>query len=334
MLKSVKLSIIMGLKLYLLLKVNQDYYFKVREGKKERVDSFLKHSLSSFSRNFIQQLIESKKVTVNTRVVKRSYSLKKGDKVRVSIPSPPLLTVPAEPIPLDIIWEDDDLLVVNKPSGMVVHPTSYRQKGTLVNALLYHTHSLSKLSGPLRRGIVHRLDKDTSGALVVAKNDLTHIALTAQFKKREVKKVYLALVRGKPSHKEGLINLRIGRSPKSGIKMVREGKLAREALTRYKTLKEWGKWSLIQLHPLTGRTHQIRVHLQSINCFLLGDRLYGGKKRREFPLPLQRAMLHSKSLGFFHPKSGEWMEFEAPLPNDMKAIIKFLENHLATDSHR
>ena len=303
----------------------QDYYFKVKENKKERVDSFLKSSLSSLSRNFIQQLIKSEKVTVNARAVKSSYSLKKGDEVRVSIPSPPSLTVPAEPIPLDIIWEDDDLLVVNKPSGMIVHPTSYRQKGTLVNALLYHTHSLSKLSGPLRWGIVHRLDKDTSGTLVVAKNNLTHIALTTQFKKREVKKVYLALVRGKPSQKEGLINLRIGRSPKSGIKMVREGKLAREAITRYRTLREWGKWSLIQLHPLTGRTHQIRVHLQSINCFLLGDRLYGGRKGREFPILIRRAMLHSKLLGFFHPKRGEWMEFEAPLPADMETIIKFLE---------
>jgi len=290
------------------------------------VDSFLKHSLSSLSRNFIQQLIEGEKITVNAKAVKSSYSLKKGDEVRVVVPPPPLpLTVSAESIPLDIIWEDSNLLVVNKPAGMVVHPASFKQKGTLVNALLHHTHSLSKLSGPLRQGIVHRLDKDTSGTLVVAKNDLTHIALTVQFKKREVKKVYLALVRGKPSQKEGLIDLRIGRSPKCGKKMAREGKLAREALTRYQTLQEWGGWSLIQLRLLTGRTHQIRVHLQSINCFLLGDRLYGGKKGREFPLSLRRAMLHSKLLGFFHPNTGKWMEFEAPIPPDMKAIIKFLE---------
>lgn len=310
--------------------MNKDYYFKVKKDKKERVDSFLKHSLPSFSRGFIQQLIKKGKVTVNAKSVKSSYSLKEEDEVQVSIPPPPFLTVPAQPIPLDILWEDDNLLVVNKSAGIVVHPTSYKQKGTLVNALLYHTHFLSKLGGPLRRGIVHRLDKGTSGALVVAKDDITHMALTVQFKKREVKKIYLALVRGKPSRKEGLIDLRIGRSPKSGRKMVREGKLAREALTCYQMIQKWGEWSLIQLHPLTGRTHQIRVHLQSINCFLLGDRLYGGKMGREFPIPVQRAMLHSKLLGFFHPNTGEWMEFKAPLPSDMEAVIKFLEKTYET----
>ncbi len=312
--------------------MNKDYYFKIKENKKERVDSFLTHSLSSLSRNFIQQLIKSEKVTVNARVVKRSYSLKKGDEVRVAVPPPPPLplTVSAEPIPLDIVWEDNSLLVVNKPAGMVVHPAFFKQKGTLVNALLYHTHSLSTLRGPLRQGIVHRLDRDTSGVLVVAKNDLTHIALAVQFKKREVKKIYLALVRGKPSQEEGLINVRIGRSPKFGKKMAREGKLAREAITRYWTLREWGEWSLMKFRLLTGRTHQIRVHLQSINCFLLGDRLYGGKKGREFSIPVQRAMLHSKLLGFFHPHSGKWMEFEVPIPPDMKAIIKFLEESYET----
>lgn len=298
----------------------------MQDEKKVRLDLFLKEKMPRFSRSFIQSLISKGKVLVNKETTRPAYLVGKGDLIEVNIP-PPAQPIPTpEPISLEILWEDRYLLVVNKPAGMLVHPVSFRQGGTLVNALLAHCDHLSKVGGVLRPGIVHRLDKNTSGVMVIAKDDPTHLALTAQFRKRIVRKTYLALVRGKPSQNEGIIEANIGRSPKAGKKMTIGGRYSREAVTTYRILRQWKNWSLLELHPLTGRTHQIRLHLRFINCFLVGDSLYATRREKDFPYKLTRTMLHAKSLGFFHPRKEEWMEFEAPLPEDMNEAIRCLED--------
>lgn len=298
--------------------------FTVGNGEKERLDLFLKKKFSHLSRSFIQKLITKGKVTVEGRILKSAYFLKGGEKIVVTFPLFLKPLVKAEPISIDVLWEDDFLLVVNKPAGMLTHPTGFGQSGTLVNALLSHCRHLSQIGGELRQGIVHRLDKDTSGLLIVAKDDETHLALISQFKKRIVKKVYIALVRGKPPQAKGNIEAEIGRSYRKGTRMSLRGKNPRKAKTGYQVLKEWGKWSLLKLSPETGRTHQIRLHLHCINCFLIGDSFYGGKKGREFPYKVRRGMLHAQKLSFLHPQRKEWMKFEAPLPQDMKEAINYL----------
>jgi len=304
---------------------NQFFLVVDEKNRGKRLDIFLKENFSNFSRNFIQKLILKGNVTVNEMKEKSSHILKEGDKVKVIIPTEQKISILPERLPVDVVWEDEFILVINKPPMMVVHPNFPEQRGTLVNFLLSHSPNLSQIGGPLRPGIVHRLDKDTSGLMLVAKDDTVHLALSMQFKKREVKKRYLALVRGIPRSPEGVIDVRIGRNPVKGIKMMENGKQARDAVTKYRILKSWDRWSLLELFPLTGRTHQIRVHLRTLNCFLLGDRLYGGKMGKDFPLPVKRAMLHAKFLGFFHPKRKEWMEFEVNLPGDMQEIIDYLE---------
>lgn len=304
---------------------NSCYRFLVKEKEDARIDLFLKRQLPHLSRSFIQKLIQKNKILVNEQTKEQDCLLKKGDRVKINIPSSSRLTITAEPIPLDVLWEDSYLLVVNKPAGMLTHPATFEQRGTLVNALLYHCTHLSKVGGILRQGIVHRLDKDTSGVLVIAKDDYMHLALTAQFRKRVVQKTYLALARGRPVREKGTIEVRIGRSPMGGKKMSREGRLSRNAITRYQVLKQWEEWCLLRVHPLTGRTHQIRLHLQSINCFLVGDSLYGGKRWRDFPCRIERLMLHALTLGFFHPNKQKWMEVKAPLPSDIKEAISCLE---------
>ncbi len=302
----------------------KSFNFTVENGEKERLDIFLKKRFPYLSRSFIQKLIIKGKVTVEGEVSKPAYFLKGGERIMATFPLLLKSSVKGEPIPLDVLWEDDFLLVVNKPAGMLTHPTGFGQSGTLVNALLFHCHHLSHIGGELRQGIVHRLDRDTSGLLVVAKDDETHLALISQFKKRIVKKVYIALVRGRPSQDKGSIEAEIGRSYRKGTRMSLKGKNPRKAKTGYQVLKEWGKWSLLKLSPETGRTHQIRLHLHCINCFLIGDSFYGGKKGREFPYKVRRGMLHAQKLSFLHPQRKEWMEFEAPLPQDMKEAIKIL----------
>jgi 23S rRNA pseudouridine1911/1915/1917 synthase len=302
------------------------YRFEVEEEKKLRLDLFLKNNLPHLSRSFIQGAIQRGKVKVDGKVREKDYSLQRGQIVTLTLFSPVKTEVKPEAIPLEILWEDETLMVVNKPAGMLVHPTVRLTKGTLVNALLHHSPRLSTLGGWERQGIVHRLDKDTSGAMVVAKDDHTHLALVAQFRKRIVKKVYLALVQGNPPQDEGRIATRIERSSGGGIKMSVKGRGGREGVTEYKVLKRWENSSLLKLHPLTGRTHQIRLHLHSINCYLAGDKLYGGKKGRNFPYPAKRTMLHARALGFFHPEKRDWMEFTAPLPRDMEEAMEFLNS--------
>jgi len=302
------------------------YEFIVEE-EGARLDIFLKRHLPQFSRSFIQKLVKRGRVTVNGKILKTAYHVKRGDKVSIVVPSSPKLEIKPKSIPLDILWEDNGILVINKPSGMVVHPVApYIRDDTLVNALLFHCNHLSQLGGILRQGIVHRLDKDTSGVMVAAKDDRTYLSLSMQFRKRLVKKLYLALVKGNPAEAEGRIETSIGRNPSDGRKMSRGGKSSREAITYYKVLRRWERWSLLELRPRTGRTHQIRLHLHSINCFLVGDKIYGGRMARDFPYRTERGMLHARVLGFFHPRRGDWMEFEAPLPEDMKRAIKYLED--------
>ena len=300
------------------------YRFTVEEEKKMRLDLFLREKIPYLSRSFIQRLIEEENVKVNGCSSEKCLLVHKRDKILITIPPVAEPKVKPEPIPVDILWEDENLVVVNKPAGMLSHPTSRGEKNSLVNALLFHCGHLCEMGAPLRQGIVHRLDKDTSGVMVVAKDDYTYLGLSAQFRKRVVKKTYVALVRGIPPREEGIIKGKIGRDPRCGKKMVLEGRSSHQAVTHYQALKKWKNYSLLKLHPLTGRTHQIRLHLHLINCFLMGDEIYGGKKWQDFPCKLKRAMLHAKSLGFFHPKTEEWMEFEAPLPPDMQSVINYL----------
>lgn len=302
------------------------YRFPVEEEKKLRLDLFLKNNLPHLSRSFIQGAIQRGEVKVDGELREKDYSLQRGQIVILTLSSPVKIEVKPEAIPLDILWEDETLMVVNKSPGMLVHPTSRQTKGTLVNALLHHSPRLSTLGGWGRQGIVHRLDKDTSGAVVVAKDDHTHLALASQFRKRIVKKIYLGLAQGNPPQDKGRIATRIERSSHGGIKMSIKGRGGREAVTEYKVLKKWENCSLLELHPLTGRTHQIRLHLHLINCYLAGDTLYGGKKGRNFPYPVKRTMLHARVLGFFHPGKRDWMEFTSPVPRDMKEAMDFLDS--------
>jgi len=295
-----------------------------------RLDAFLAKAIPQLSRSRAQELIEKGLVTLEGKTTKPSLRLKGGERLRVIIPEE-LETLPLEPepLPVDILYEDQDLVVVNKPPGMLVHPAGRIRRGTLVNALLYWCKGLQGIGGTLRPGIVHRLDKGTSGVMVVAKNDLAHQDLLSQFKERKVKKTYLALVHG-PLDGEGEIALPIGYHPKYGLKRIPKGKKAKEAITYWRSLDLVGDFTLVEAKPLTGRTHQIRVHLSSIGHPLVGDKVYARKKwLKRTPEALRtlvetfgRPALHSWKLGFFHPKTGEWTEFTAPLPKDMEELLE------------
>jgi len=275
----------------------------------------------NLSRSQVQKLIENKFVTVNNQPAKPSYKIKFDDRVKVIVPPPKTLTVEAENIPLDIVYEDEDIIVVNKPKGMVVHPAPGNYSGTLVNALLHHTR-LADLGTPLRPGIVHRLDKDTSGLLVAAKNDEAYKSLVRQFKNREVKKTYLALVHGVINNNEGLIEARMGRHPVHREKMaVIENPKSREAITYYKVLKRFKNYTLVEVKIKTGRTHQIRVHMNYIGHPVVGDKTYG-KRKEEFPVSGQ--LLHAGKLGFNHPRTGKYMEFETGVPEEFVKIWRSL----------
>ncbi len=251
---------------------------------------------------------------------KAGYKVKVNDRITITIPSPKISEVTAEDISLDVIYEDSDLIVVNKPRGMVVHPAAGNYSGTLVNALLAHCKDLSGIGGVERPGIVHRLDKETSGLIVAAKNDLAHNALAKQFKSREVKKEYIALVHGLIKEDEGVVEKKIGRHPKDRKKMA-VVKGGRESVSAYNVLERFSNYTLVKVILKTGRTHQIRVHLSSIGHPLVGDRVYGSR-HEDFDLSGQ--MLHAKRLGFIHPRTGKEMLFEAALPKDMEELLRKL----------
>jgi len=295
----------------------------VDEDDGERLDSYLAKELNEVSRTFVQKLIKEGLVQVNEKAVKPSYIVETGDYIRVEFPKPKELEIMPEDIPLDIVFQDEDILIINKPQDMVVHPAPGNYSGTLVNGLLFHIDTLSSINGIIRPGIVHRLDKDTSGLLVVAKNDFAHRFLSEELKQRRMKRNYIALVHGVLKKDEGTIDAPIGRHPKDRKKMAVTSKNSKEAITHYKVLDRYDNYSLLELSLETGRTHQIRVHMAYINCPILGDPVYS-RGKNEFGLDKQ--MLHAYRLGFIHPSTKEYVEFKSDLPPYFKKLIDVLEN--------
>ena len=290
---------------------------------KIRLDSFLVKASKKYSRSYIQKLIDDGKVLVNDRPAKHGYRLKIDDKVTIDVPPPKKFELTAENIPLDIVYEDNDLLLVNKPRGMVTHPAVGNFKGTLVNALLHHIKKLSGIGGVMRPGIVHRLDKDTSGLLLVAKSDIAHQSLSKQLKDRTVKKIYVALVHGVIMQDEGYIQANIGRHPvdRKRMAVIKNPDLkSREALTFFKVIKRFNNFTLVELKLKTGRTHQIRVHMSHIGHPLVGDKTYGGKSQIDDRSV--KMMLNAQTIGFIHPRTNKYMEFSVPMPEDMKELIQ------------
>lgn len=281
-----------------------------------RLDKFVNDKVPDLSRSQAQKLIANGNVTVNHAPAKAGLKLKKGDLVEVITPPPPPSDLLPEQIPLKILYEDDDLLVVDKPPGMTVHPTPGHPSHTLVNALLSHFPSLPETGQPLRPGVVHRLDKDTSGLVIVAKNVVAHMKLASQFKNRSVTKTYIALVKGRLTPDEGIVEAKIGRDPRHRKKMavVERG---REARTEYRVIKYFdSQYTLLEVKPKTGRTHQIRVHFSAIGHPVVGDSTYGGKS----PL-ISRQFLHAAKLGFRLPSTGKYLDIETELPEDLKQVL-------------
>lgn len=288
-----------------------------------RIDKVLADTLADHTRSQIQQWLKEEFVTVNDQIVKANYKTKKGDKILIMIPEPESLELEAENIPLEIVYQDADVLVVNKPQGMVVHPSAGHADGTLVNALLYHVKDLSSINDVVRPGIVHRIDKDTSGLLMVAKNDHAHEALAKQLKDHSSLRKYIALVHGEIPHEKGRIEAPIGRS-KVNRKMQAVHDDGKPAVTHFTVIERFKDFTLIELQLETGRTHQIRVHMQYIGYPIAGDPVYGQKKT----LKGEGQFLHAKLLGFTHPTTGEQMVFEAPLPELFQKTLENLrENH-------
>lgn len=288
---------------------------------KKRLDVYLTEAQAEVSRNFVKKLIEEGRVLVNQHPAKANYRVKCGDHVELKIPEPTPLEVVAEDIPLNIKHEDGHLIVIDKPPGMVVHPAPGHPSGTLVNALLFHCTDLKGIGGVERPGIVHRLDKDTSGLIVVAKTDQALASLQNQFQERTIKKVYLALAQGNLSPSKGVVRSPIARHPKDRKKMAAAtGDEGRQAETAYEVVQHLEGYDLVRLFPKTGRTHQIRVHLASLGHPVLSDPLYGGRSRGRAPT-LDRQALHAHRLELTHPHTREWMKFKSSLPADMAQLI-------------
>ena len=293
----------------------------VADNENLRIDKYISNLYSEYTRNNIQNLIDNGAVTVNLKTVKSNYKVRMGDEITVEIPEPKEHDIKAENIPLDIVYEDSDILVINKPKGMVVHPACGNYEGTLVNALLgYCKDSLSEINGIIRPGIVHRIDKDTSGLLLVAKNNRAHLSLAEQIKEHSAKREYLALVIGEVKE-DGTVNLPIGRCEKDRKKMAVTYKNSKEAVTHYFVKERYEGYTLLECKLETGRTHQIRVHLSHIGKPILGDNVYGPKKQK---IIINGQMLHAHRIEFTHPTSGKAMSFTAPLPKYFLEILEKL----------
>lgn len=291
-----------------------------------RLDLALARKYDDLSRSRVQTLIDEGQVQVNGQKIKANYKLKAGDEVNLQVPAPRPLTVEPEPIPLEVVYEDQDVIVINKPRGLVVHPAVGHWTGTLVNALLWHCKDLSGINGQLRPGIVHRLDRDTSGLLMVAKNDWAHQQLALQIKERSVNRRYLALVHGNITEPAGIVDAPIGRDPKDRQRMAVNVKNGKPALTRYWVKERFGDYTLLECKLETGRTHQIRVHMAYLGFPVVGDPKYGPQKAH---FGLEGQMLHAYLLGFKHPRTGEYLEFTAPLPAEMEDVLAQLRRRQA-----
>lgn len=300
-------------------------WFVEKERDNTRIDKFLNEQMADISRSYIQKLIKDDLVTVDLRPVKANYKVKEGDRVEVTLPEPVSLDIEPENIPLDIIYEDEDVLLVNKPKDMVVHPSAGHMDGTLVNALLYHCKdSLSSINGVMRPGIAHRIDKDTTGLLIICKNDKAHNCIAEQLKVHSITRRYHAIVWNNLSEDEGKIDAPIGRHPIDRKRMAVNYKNGKSAVTHYKVLERFGKYTYIECTLETGRTHQIRVHMTSIGHPLIGDTVYGSDRQ---PFKTQGQVLHAKVFGFVHPTTGKYMEFETPLPEYFEAILEKLRKN-------
>lgn len=286
-----------------------------------RIDRYLAQQMPDQSRSFLQKLIREEQITVNGRPVKANYRLQPEDQVLVIVPDPQLPDILPENIPLDILYEDSDVLVINKPKGMVVHPAAGHYTNTVVNAVMYHCQgNLSGINGVMRPGIVHRIDRDTTGAIVICKNDQAHQSLAQQLKEHSITRSYRAIVWNNLKEDEGTVDRPIGRHPVDRKKMAVNEKNGKTAVTHYRVLERFGRFTYIECRLETGRTHQIRVHMASIGHPLLGDEVYGPLGKQ--PFRLQGQCLHAMTLGFRHPSTGEYVELEAPLPEYFTQLLK------------
>ena len=302
----------------------KQFFTVTGEGEASRLDAFLSAQLDGLSRSHIQKILKGGGVLVNGRPEKSSYRVAPGDQVELEVPEPEEPEILAEEMDLDILYEDRDIILINKPKGMVVHPAAGHYSGTLVNGLMAHCREeLSGINGVLRPGIVHRIDMDTTGVLIACKNDFAHAGIAQQLKVHSITRKYYAIVHGVIREEEGTVNAPIGRHPTDRKKMSINTKNGREAVTHYRVLQRFEKFTYVECQLETGRTHQIRVHMASIHHPLLGDTVYGPAK---CPVSgLQGQTLHAGVLGFLHPRTGEYMEFSAPLPEYFQELLKKLK---------
>ena len=293
----------------------------------QRIDVFLSERISK-TRSFIKQLIKKGNILLNGKTVKSGYKIKSGDTIEINLPEDEEIILKPEKIPLEILYKDEHVAVINKPPGLVMYPAAGHRSGTLMNALAYHVERLANVGGPLRPGVVHRLDKDTSGLVVVALSDEAYYPLVEAFKKRTIKRIYYTIVHGTMKEKEGEIELPIGRSPTHRKKMSTRVRRGRYAKTHWRVIEEYHFATFIEVRLATGRTHQIRVHFSAIGHPVLGDSVYGRKttiKTKERMIRVPRQMLHAGVLGFSHPVAGQWLEFAAPIPSDMEELLELLK---------
>lgn len=298
----------------------QRFTFQIEEDREgQRLDALLSAYMEETSRSYIQKLIASGSVSVNGKEeTSKKYKVRSGDELELLLPEAKPLDVLPQDIPIRIVYEDDDLLVVDKEKGMVVHPAPGNPDGTLVNAVLYHCGSLSSINGVIRPGIVHRIDKDTSGLLMIAKNDMAHAGLAKQLEEHSIVRAYQAVVFHNIKEDEGTVDAPVGRDPKNRLRMAVVQQGGKRAVTHYRVLERFGAYTHVEARLETGRTHQIRVHMAHIKHPLLGDFVYGPKKQ---PLGAEGQVLHAYLLGFVHPRTGEYMEFKSPLPAGFQAIL-------------
>lgn len=300
-------------------------FIVIEEEEGDRLDVYLSEQLGDMSRSYIQKLIKDKKVTANDKIEKAKYLVKEDDKIVIQIPAPKLLEVIPQDIPINIVYEDKDVLIVNKPQDMVVHPAPGNYEGTLVNAILYHCkENLSSINGVIRPGIVHRIDKDTSGLLMIAKNNNAHNSLAEQLKEHSITREYQFICHGVVKEDKITVNKPIGRNPKDRLKMavVKDGK---NAITHFEVIKRYENFTHMKARLETGRTHQIRVHMASIGHPLVGDLVYGYKRQK---FNIEGQALHAKTLGFIHPRTNEYIEFTSELPKYFKELLEKLKNNV------